>query len=793
MKLATSFAALTTAVFTVASGQTLLFQDTFDTADTTDLDSAPLTGRLSGLASGETWLASHGPAQAISSNQLSPRTTGYPGGGVRFGGATSRYDWAGTTTGADIVAAQGFVVSFDWTHDGTNGEWLAFKVGTANSDAFVNDASVDHAILIRGTGANERWDNGSGRGNSGISYGPVGGVQTTYPVKLTYTFDSFADDANVNLVAVVNGVEIVNDNFTWSGNGGALHMDLHTYANGFLVDNFKVTTSAPPAYQVSLDDANFDSGAIVGDPVGKLSGMLGLSPAASSFTLVPGDGDDDNALFAIDGSQLVVNSDFTGGNSVDGQQFSVRVRGTSTEGGGETGEAAFLLTVTKNDDLDDLPDAWELRWAPDLATLDGAGYGDADLDNLYDIEEYQLSLGTFPGRPAYPDIDPTNPDSDGDGVLSDGDEVFPAGPRPPTDPTSLDTDDDHLGDVAETNTGVFVDADDTGTNPTDPDWDGDGARDGWELLYLSGAAIYDAAAFPPPASPVVTVTRLTDDASSGLSSSKAYTHVISGGGAATVNGVVFDVLTDTATPAGFDWSTHADTKAMVAPITNNGWSPANGGVTGPGLLDLLGGFTWAYTNGIPGSLQTYTLSGLTPGESYVFSLYLRRWDNGGTGRLIDLAFTNGTEVVVPYSALPEDRPGLVLGTGNHDHAYRLSYRYTAQGTELVIDAANDPVFGEPWSSLHLYGLTNEVSDAVVTPQLVITKVTRNAATGAITLDFLGEPSKSYRVTKSPDPGMGFGPLAAPLNPVTNAGGVGQVTVPASEFGGAPKYFLRIED
>ena len=69
--------------------------------------------------------------------------------------------------------------------------------------------------------------------------------------------------------------------------------------------------------------------------------------------------------------------------------------------------------------------------------------------------------------------DPTNPDSDGDG-LSDGAEVAGAGSRPATDPTSSDTDGDGVSDLVETNIpGV-------GTDPTNTDSDEDGLSDGVE-------------------------------------------------------------------------------------------------------------------------------------------------------------------------------------------------------------------------------------------------------------------------------------------------------------------------
>ena len=80
--------------------------------------------------------------------------------------------------------------------------------------------------------------------------------------------------------------------------------------------------------------------------------------------------------------------------------------------------------------------------------------------------------------------DPCNGDSDGDG-LSDGAETntgtFVDANDTGTDPNNADTDDDGLSDGVETNTGTFVDANDTGTDPLDPDTDGDGSPDGFEV------------------------------------------------------------------------------------------------------------------------------------------------------------------------------------------------------------------------------------------------------------------------------------------------------------------------
>jgi hypothetical protein len=129
-------------------------------------------------------------------------------------------------------------------------------------------------------------------------------------------------------------------------------------------------------------------------------------------------------------------------------------------------------------------------------------------------------------------------------------------------------------------------------------------------------------------------------------------------------------------------------------------------VTGPELINLLGSFTYSGTGANTDALQTFTLSGLTPGTQYDTRLYVRIWDTEGSGRPIDLTFTNGAEVEA-ITPLEEDRPASVLGGDATDQdAYFISYAYTAETTDLVIDAL--VVGGDNSGSFHMYALTNEV-------------------------------------------------------------------------------------
>ena len=153
----------------------------------------------------------------------------------------------------------------------------------------------------------------------------------------------------------------------------------------------------------------------------------------------------------------------------------IRVIGRDS-GGGPTNNYFTPLEVRSaivipdiDDDNDGLPDTWETANGLD-PTDDGSVNaangpdGDPDNDSFTNLQEFEART------------DPMDDDSDDDNLL-DGDEVAGAGNRPPTDPLNPDTDGDSLNDDVESNSGNFINTNDTGTNPTLADSDSDGTGD----------------------------------------------------------------------------------------------------------------------------------------------------------------------------------------------------------------------------------------------------------------------------------------------------------------------------
>jgi hypothetical protein len=310
-----------------------------------------------------------------------------------------------------------------------------------------------------------------------------------------------------------------------------------------------------------------------------------------------------------------------------------------------------------------------------------------------------------------------------------------------------DTDNDTLSDAIESNTGIFVSAANPGTNPTTYDSDGDLYPDTLEIAR--GSDPNQATSLPTLPSGF-TVGVLTDDASTGISVDKTYTHKIAGGAAASINGVDLDLLNATNTLPNFTWLARNPTggganKNLVA---NNlgAWLPVDGNVTGPGLEALLSSFVYSGNGDLPNAYQSWTCSGLLEGQQYILRLYFRTWAKNGSGRPHQVTFTNGATVSSAY--ILEDRPGSVIGdASNQDVALYLEIPYTAEASSVTFEArVPSQTSVLPSGSWHLYGLTNEWIDPI---KFEITGVTYAATPiPTATVVFKSIPGATYQLEYS---------------------------------------------
>ena len=123
----------------------------------------------------------------------------------------------------------------------------------------------------------------------------------------------------------------------------------------------------------------------------------------------------------------------------------------------------------KDEDKDGLPDEWEKDHFKNLAK---GAEDDPDDDNLTNLTE--LKLRTNPNKKD------TDDDTLPDDVETNSGEFVDSNDTG-TNPLKADTDDDGLADNIETNTGKFVGVDDTGTDPLNPNTDDDLVKDGQEV------------------------------------------------------------------------------------------------------------------------------------------------------------------------------------------------------------------------------------------------------------------------------------------------------------------------
>ena len=177
------------------------------------------------------------------------------------------------------------------------------------------------------------------------------------------------------------------------------------------------------------------------------------------------------------------------------------------------------------------------------------------------------------------------------------------------------------------------------------------------------------------------------------------------GSGLTINGLAFTNASQSGTGySTFNWGS----------MTNGSFSGA--GTNTNILFDNL-----LYGPGGNGSVQTLTITGLTPGSSYDARVYYRDWDGvGGGPRAANWTADPGTGVTTTLNGVDQD----ANGTGNY-----LDFRYQVGASGTLTLSATD-LNANSW---HLYGFTNQLISSIAGSNILPTTTPLQISSGA-TLD-----------------------------------------------------------
>ena len=210
----------------------------------------------------------------------------------------------------------------------------------------------------------------------------------------------------------------------------------------------RVLADGNPPTDISALTAEIAENLPAGTPVASLTTTDLDLDDTFEYSLVPGEGDTDNAAFSITGNQIISASvlDFE-----SGETRSIRVRVV------DSGESIFekIITITILDDLSEDIDGDRLNQEQEKFYGTSDFSTDSDGDGLHDYTEIHVH-----------NSNPASDDTDGDG-LKDPDELAMG-----TGIRNQDSDGDGLIDGQEIVRGAL---------PLNPDTDGDGFLDGYEV------------------------------------------------------------------------------------------------------------------------------------------------------------------------------------------------------------------------------------------------------------------------------------------------------------------------
>jgi hypothetical protein len=449
----------------------------------------------------------------------------------------------------------------------------------------------------------------------------------------------------------------------------------------------------------------------------------------------------------------------------DGSANWLRVDTRIPTGATQPDGVPFFPPGSPDTDGDGLADAWEQHYKPGPLTGLGGGAEDADSDGLTNVREQEV--GT----------DPTRSDTDGDG-LADGVETMTGVVVGPGDtgsnPRRADSDEDGLSDRDEALGPQFF------TNPMLADTDGDIFNDRTELFAPSDPTL----AASTPNTP--TLANSVADFS-GLQENNNWQY---GWRDLTADGGAPDYDPDTAfipfaggdgmgdwNGADQQWDGGAWRLSGASPwttINNNSTHPNNGG---PGEHWSLRRWVSETTEPTPLALRWFTGKGNTAcGDGVTGAVYL----NGQRLDEVTIAFNDGTGTVRVYYANvgPGDIVDLVVQPDGVDGGKTDGCDGTVSW--LRIDDQVPPDARQPDGSLF----------AGEGPAFIITGVSREAATGRVTLTWPSSAGDVFDVHYSRTLGTGQWTLLSPAAGVTATAATTSFTdtTVATEAGSTHVYY-----
>jgi len=192
---------------------------------------------------------------------------------------------------------------------------------------------------------------------------------------------------------------------------------------------------------------------------------------------------------------------------------------------------------------------------------------------------------------------------------------------------------------------------------------------------------------------------ITGDADCGISADNIYTHTLdfgTGTPGASINGVQFDAYNAAAN------GTLNFNRTAVSGTLNDHGGDAGHNVSG-NLVNLLTDMYYNGNNAVGGT-TTWTLSGLTAGQTYHTRIYSRPWGLSDS-RLVTFVFDpDGAGPISDSTEKINQDNATSVGFANFNDAYYINYQFTAvAGEDLVITLTQDNL-NYSW---HLYGLTNQ--------------------------------------------------------------------------------------